>query len=84
MKAGGEGGDRWWDGITDLMDMSLSKLWEIVRDRGAWCATVPEVTKSWTLLSDLTTIDSETSLKVQRLNEVGDTLICALEILEGP
>ena len=55
-----------------------SEQWE------AWCAAVPEVTTSWTLLSDLTTIDSETSLKVQRLDEVGDTLICALEILEGP
>ena len=53
-------------------------------EQGAWCAAVHEVTKSWTRLSDLPTIDSETSLKVQRLDEVGDTLICALEILEGP
>ena len=64
--------------------MGLTKLWGRVKDREAWCAAVPEVTTSWTLLSDLTTIDSETSLKVQRLDEVGDTLICALEILEGP
>ena len=65
---------RWLDNITDLMDMNLSKLWGIVKDREAWCAAIHGVTKSWTCLSDRkTTIKSaDVEIKDEHEDGIGD------------
>ena len=61
---------RWLDGITDLMDMSLSKLWETVKDREVGRATVHGVAKSRTQLSNRTTLSARTSVQAPKVVKI--------------
>ena len=57
--------DEWLNGMTKSKDMSLSKLWELVMDREAWCSAVHGVTKSWTQLSDWTELNPKQTCSCQ-------------------
>ena len=72
---------RWLDGITDSMDMSLSKLWEIVNNREAWYATVHGMAKSWTQRSHSTTTKRDVIL-FNRINMINTCCMLYMKVVK--
>ena len=70
---------RWLDSITDSMDMNLSKLQELTKDRVAWCATVCRVARNWTQLSNWTTTDIIIYVTYMHILCVNSDLLCCFE-----